>query len=131
MLDILSRQLNSPEVGFVVRDLAYETLGHHPITYGDFVQLKGAMGCFFLVWFFSHLFCPLDGTLGPRETVLTHTADHCCSNSIDYMLYLGKSEGEHLQPIETRVEMFLCEPGEADPCTQLSDHYGVVSLFKM
>ncbi len=112
MLDILSRQLNSPEDGFVVRDLAYETLGHHPVTYGDTVESS-------------------DGPLRPRETVLTHTADHCCSLSIDYMLFLGKIDGEHLQPVETKIEMFMCEPGEADPCTQLSDHYGVASLFKM
>ncbi len=38
MMDILARELNSPSDGFVIRDLALESLGYHPITYGDVAE---------------------------------------------------------------------------------------------
>lgn len=112
MMDILSRVLNSEADGFVIRDLVYEQYSNHPVTYGD-VREQGADG----------------GAPEPMETILTHTADHCCSISIDYALFLGPKETEAIRHVETRIEPFFCDPGEAGPCTQLSDHYGIASTF--
>ena len=109
MMDILTRKLSSEEDGWAVRDLVWEKHNGHPITYGD-VQ-------------------PDDQSL-PRETVLTHTADHCCQISIDYALFVGPRETDApIQPLDTRIEPFECKPPEAGPCTQLSDHYGIVNTF--
>jgi hypothetical protein len=113
MMDILSRELSSAADGFVVRDLAFEALGHHPVTYGDV-----ATG---------------EGPPRPREVLLTHPADHCCKLSIDYALFLGPPADSRasLRHVGTSIEPFFCEANEAGPCTQLSDHYGVTSLFEL
>jgi endonuclease/exonuclease/phosphatase family metal-dependent hydrolase len=130
MMDVLQRELARPEEGvvgrffffffpfffffFLVRDLLYESSGTHPITYGDVIEDENVS--------------PL-----PRETVLTHTADHCCALSIDYALFLGPREtGEVVRHLNTRVEPFVIEEGhKTSPCTQLSDHYGLESKFLM
>ncbi len=113
MMDVLQRELNSAEHGFVVRDLVFESHGTHPITYGD-VRTDTA------------------GLLVPSETVLTHTADYLCQLSIDYVLFVGPPQGAAASTVRhenTKIEPFLCAPGEAEPCTHLSDHLGIVSNF--
>ena len=115
MMDILTRTLSSPEHGFSARDLVFEEFKSHPITYGDVVSSGD------------------DSTLplAPRETVLTHTADHNCSLCIDYALFIGPRDANaSVAPQETKIEPFFC-PDEAGPCTQLSDHYGISSTFKV
>lgn len=114
MMDVLQRELHSPEHGFVVRDLVYESHGAHPITYGDVVR-------------------DAHGRLQPSEIVLTHTADYLSQLSIDYVFLVGPPVGaaaaSTVRHEGTKIEPFRCAPGEAEPCTHLSDHLGIVSTF--
>jgi hypothetical protein len=99
------------------RDLLYDTLGHHPISFADFVFDTNS---------------PTGGT--PRETVLTSKESLGNCESLDYIFYLdrndsGSASGSsdyYLELGPARIEpMFLPNPTPDFPCTQLSDHYGV------
>jgi len=86
--------------------------GTHPNTYADI--------------------CP-DERTKPRETVLTNPADHCTQLAIDYIFWADtvanqKSEGVKREMGSTRVEQFFVS-GHA--FTQLSDHYGVSTVFRV
>jgi len=103
--------------GVWLRDLLKEAYnGMHPITYGDFhEQVEGATI-----------------TRSPKETLLTHTADHCCGLSIDYILYGdATSKGEvALEVASTSIEEFIVDPSVVK-CSQLSDHYGITTTLRV
>lgn len=81
--------------------------------------------------------CPQ--TKQARETKLTHTADLCTQECIDYIFFIdshwnGKQKDkEHRPHLQLRSkstkleEFFVNDPSL--PVTQLSDHYGVTSKF--
>jgi len=95
-----------------VRDLLKEhNNGIHPTTYADV--------------------CPTD-SMKPRETVLTHTADHCTQLAIDYIMLLdtkinNKTGGITVKDNSTRVEEFFVD--EHPKITQMSDHYAVTTTL--
>jgi len=103
-----------------IKDLLKEAYNEHPITYGDYHEV------------------PHDTDEGevvnkPRELHLTHTADHCCGLSIDY-IFMADTEANRAENImdvkETKVEEFFVDPG-AFKFTQLSDHYGVSTTLRV
>jgi len=104
-----------------LRDLLYEDYKHHPITYGDTSRSNSE-----------------SQTILPRETTLTHTADHGSSLSIDYVFYADTTHNEILNGINivqgsTKVEEFFVDGkayGSAE-VTQLSDHYGISTVLKV
>jgi len=100
MMEIFSKKL--PE--FEIKDLLKETYGCHPCTYAD-ITLK-------------------DGKIIPRETVLTHTADYCMEESIDYIFSILQKS--NLTPALSSSKIKITEFFVEDlPVTQLSDHYGI------
>lgn len=81
----------------------------------------------------------------PKEILLTHPADHCCGQSIEYqfnrlsMFTLKKTsyilfadapiESDIVLEVgETTIEEFLVDPSIVK-CSQLSDHYGVATTL--
>lgn len=112
MMDVFLRELNSEVDGYFVRDLLYESTQEHPITYGDVTEQES-------------------GIIIPKETVLTHVPDHCCSLSIDYSFFLGPIGDSNIRHVGSKVEPFECEENEAGPCTHLSDHYGIITNLEI
>jgi len=101
-----------------LRDLLKESYGGvHPITYGDVYENVE------------------DGkvVLTPRETVLTHKADHCCGLSIDYVFYGDTPENRVenvLEVVSAKVEEFNVDPAVVK-CSQLSDHYAIHTKLRV
>lgn len=62
----------------------------------------------------------------PGETVFTMPGDVEGAMRLDYMIYVGASDW--CQSIEARVEEFRVD---AQPFTQLSDHYGLSCVIRM
>jgi len=102
--------------GMWLRDLLKEANdGQHPITYGDFhEQLEGGI--------MKHI---------PKETLLTHIADYCCAQSIDYIFFadVPSTSDMELEVVNTKIEEFLVDP-KIVKCSQLSDHYGSSHRYK-
>ncbi|CAB4389647.1 unnamed protein product [Rhizophagus irregularis] len=95
---------NSKIVG--VKDVLKERYEHHPITFGDVIVAD-------------------DGTVSPKETVLTGKDDLLAQASLDYVLLIGTDQSKKRVTIDiqrTRVEEFFVSDASV---TQLSDHYGV------
>ncbi|KAJ3299862.1 calcium calmodulin-dependent protein kinase type 1G [Borealophlyctis nickersoniae] len=98
-----------------VRDLVYESMGVHPVTFGDVTE---------------------DGK--PRETVLTAVDSLKSCGSIDYVFCLNGAnsnasagDADEVVKVEqkgTRVDKFLVE---GEPFTQLSDHYGISTMLQV
>jgi len=100
------------------RDLLKESYnGVHPITYGDLHEHIEDNKIFYK----------------PKETLLTHVADHCCGLSIDYVFFgdttLNKEE-KVLEVVSAKVEEFLVDPVKVK-CAQLSDHYGITTTLQV
>jgi len=89
---------------FEIKNLLKEIYGYHPCTYAD-VTLK-------------------DGKTIPRETVLTHTADYCTEESIDYIFSIQKKNTKisSVVPQKIKIKEFFVNNL---PVTQLSDHYAL------
>eukprot|EP01112_Ceratiomyxa_fruticulosa_P019689 TRINITY_DN649_c0_g1_i2.p1 TRINITY_DN649_c0_g1~~TRINITY_DN649_c0_g1_i2.p1 ORF type:complete len:472 (-),score=50.47 TRINITY_DN649_c0_g1_i2:52-1467(-) len=110
---------NTKDTG--LRDLLFENHQHHPITYGDTSR--------------SNL---ESQDILPRETTLTHTADHGSSLSIDYIFYADTTQNQLVNGISivegcTKVEEFFVD-GKAygsEDVTQLSDHYGISTVLRI
>jgi len=103
---------HAPHAHLAVDLLKLDHQGSHPTTYADV--------------------CP-DEPTKPRETVLTHTADHCTQLAIDYIFWIDTHENHAVQkirakPCTTRVEEFFVD---GHPFTQLSDHYGVSTVLHL
>jgi len=101
-----------------VKDLLKEFHNSHPITYGDIMHVphESEQGIMVAV---------------PRETILTHKADHCCGLSIDYIMIADTEESERekvMEVVDTHVEPFLVDGHKFG---QLSDHYGVVTTLRV
>jgi len=103
--------------GVWLRDLLKEAHnGAHPITYGDFHEQPEGDSV----------------KRSPKETLLTHTADHCCGLSIDYILF-GETTNQGdaaLEVVSTNIEQFVVDPTVVK-CSQLSDHYGVTTTLRI
>jgi len=104
--------------GTRLRDLLKEEYnGIHPITYGDVHEQVSGDKITYI----------------PRETLLTHTADHCCGLSIDYVFF-GDTESNKsanvLEVVSAKVEEFLVDPAVVK-CSQLSDHYGITTTLRV
>jgi len=104
--------------GTRLRDLLKESHnGVHPITYGDVHER-------------------VDGDkviYSPKETLLTHTADHCCNLSIDYVFFgdTPSNQAENVvEVVSAKVEEFLVDPAVVK-CSQLSDHYGITTTLRV
>jgi len=103
--------------GVWLRDLLKEANnGLHPITYGDFCE-QVESGVVKKI---------------PTETLLTHTADYCCAQSIDYILFadVPTASDVALEVVNTKIEKFLVDPSSVK-CSQLSDHYGVATTLHL
>jgi len=89
---------------FDIKDQLKEQYGFHPCTYADVIEQ--------------------DSKVVPRETVLTHTADHCTEESIDYIISIQKKNitNSSLSIQESKVKEFFVDDL---PVTQLSDHYAL------
>jgi hypothetical protein len=103
----------------LVADALHESVGEHPVTYGDVI------------------FDVASGSRRPRELVLTNTADYCCQLCIDYMIWLApKDIQSSIEPVRlvqgsTRVEPFFIDPTTGPyKFDQLSDHYGISSVLR-
>jgi len=88
-----------------VRDILKENYGHHPITFGDVIVDD-------------------NGTVKPRETVLTGKDDLLSQASLDYILLISSDQPEQepkksvtIDVRRTRVEEFFVKDA---PVTQLS-----------
>ncbi|GBB91934.1 hypothetical protein RclHR1_01940011 [Rhizophagus clarus] len=93
-----------------VKDILKERYGHHPISFGDVIVAD-------------------DGTVIPRETVLTGKDDLFAQVSLDYILLVGADQSKQRVSIDvqkTRIEEFFVNDA---PVTQLSDHYGVTTYL--
>jgi len=104
--------------GTWLRDLLKESYkGVHPITYGDVVELTEGD----------------EVTYVPKETVLTHPADHCCGLSIDYVFFGDTPDNKRenvLEVLSTKVEEFFVDPAVVK-CSQLSDHYAITTTLRV
>jgi len=101
-----------------VKDLLQET--DHPITYGDFEDVE-------------HTHEENKTMSVPRELHLTHTADHCCGLSIDYIFFADTEANKRekiLEVRDTKVEEFFVDP-KIFTFSQLSDHYGVSTTLRI
>lgn len=90
---------NSKIVG--VKDVLKERYEHHPITFGDVIVAD-------------------DGTVSPKETVLTGKDDLLAQASLDYVLLIGTDQSKKRVTIDiqrTRVEEFFVSDASV---TQLS-----------
>eukprot|EP01111_Echinosteliopsis_oligospora_P005361 TRINITY_DN18646_c0_g1_i1.p1 TRINITY_DN18646_c0_g1~~TRINITY_DN18646_c0_g1_i1.p1 ORF type:complete len:414 (-),score=59.72 TRINITY_DN18646_c0_g1_i1:107-1348(-) len=120
--------LNYGEIG--LRDLLAEANnGDHPITYGDIHEIlhedEEANT--------TNPSSPLDKKHKPRETVLTHTADHCCALCIDYILFADSAVNKKdklIQVVNTKVEPFFVDDAKFK-FSQLSDHYAVCTTLRI
>ena len=96
-------------------DLAFESYGYHPTTFGDVIVE--------------------DEVRKPRDISLTNTPEHMSEQSLDYIFQLvpaGSNQEKidfELNPKHCKVNEFFVE-GES-LFTQLSDHYGIECAFKM
>ena len=96
-------------------DLAFESYGYHPTTFGD-VLLE-------------------DEVRKPRDISLTGIPEYMSEQSLDYIFQLipaGSNPDNlnfELNPKHCKVNEFFVE-GET-LFTQLSDHYGIECAFKM
>jgi len=118
MSQALSQTVNAPGVSgetvsdYKFRDLLFDQLGYHPITYGDFLNDK-------------------EGKPTPREVILTAPADYCSAQSLDYIFQLDESNETSNLPCKAKVhsmqveQFFIPEPTDKSPYTQMSDHYGL------
>ncbi|CAG8629103.1 2874_t:CDS:2, partial [Funneliformis mosseae] len=101
------RLYNNPKIVKII-DTLKERYGNHPITFGDVIIAD-------------------DGTISPRETVLTGKDDLLSQASLDYILLIGEQSKQRIWvDIQgTRVEEFFVNNTSNYPFSQLSDHYGV------
>jgi len=101
-----------------LRDLLKESYnGMHPITYGDIYEHIQGEEIIYL----------------PKETILTHIADHCCGLSIDYALFSDtkcNQDENILEVISAKVQEFSADPSVVK-CSQLSDHYGIITSLRV
>ena len=87
-----------------VKDMLKERYKHHPITFGDVIVAD-------------------DGTVNPKETVLTGKDDLLAQASLDYILLIDVEQSKQRVIIDvqrTRVEEFFVNDA---PITQLSGIY--------
>ncbi|KAJ1871216.1 hypothetical protein H4R22_004055 [Coemansia sp. RSA 1290] len=91
-----------------LHDALYERLGYHPVTFGNIVVDK-------------------DGTVRPRETVLTTQQDNMVMHSIDYILWYNPDAEEQKNNVVAQLADVGVTPNftPGQPFTQISDHYGV------
>jgi hypothetical protein len=86
-----------------LKDMAYDTFGYHPVTFGDYKKLS-------------------NGTLIPAETVLTSHNQLLTVQSIDRLLWTGNrgqnSTTMHLSNVT--VEQFFVPKNTSLPFTQIS-----------
>jgi endonuclease/exonuclease/phosphatase family metal-dependent hydrolase len=90
--------------GFETHDTVCETLGRHPVTYGDVEEGE------------------------PADRVLTAETDYGTQQSLDYVFYLRPTEGDAvIAKVESSVEKFKVDR----PYGQLSDHYGIATIIEL
>eukprot|EP01116_Phalansterium_solitarium_P011186 TRINITY_DN26800_c0_g1_i1.p1 TRINITY_DN26800_c0_g1~~TRINITY_DN26800_c0_g1_i1.p1 ORF type:complete len:400 (+),score=26.91 TRINITY_DN26800_c0_g1_i1:47-1246(+) len=96
---LATTSLHGPAIDILKQDYN----GQHPTTYADVD--------------------PVD-PCRPRETVLTHTADHCRQLCIDYMLFMEPhvNNGVRRKSGSTKVLEFFVA---GKPFSQISDHYAL------
>jgi len=91
--------------GFERHDTTFETLGYHPITYGDME----------------------DGVA--TDQVLTVREDFCSQLTLDYVFYMRPAAGDRvIGRVGAVVEKFMV-PGKN--YGQLSDHYGITATIEL
>ncbi|KAJ2711970.1 hypothetical protein H4R19_002994 [Coemansia spiralis] len=89
-----------------LHDTLHERLGYHPVTFGNIIVDK-------------------DGTVHPRDTVLTNKQDNMVMHSIDYVLW--HNPGTSASGIVAALHDVAVAPHftPEQPFSQISDHYGV------
>jgi endonuclease/exonuclease/phosphatase family metal-dependent hydrolase len=104
LVSVLSRQGKDK-----LEDLAFNTLGYHPTTFGD-VDISPK------------------GTKTPKDKCLTNTADHLTEQRLDYIFWLIPQGTDpsllSIHPGECKVIEFFVKDSRYE-FTQLSDHYGL------
>lgn len=122
-----------------IKDMLKETYNDHPITYGDYHEHENEdndkennndnnnnENT-------ENNENKINKVTVPRELHLTHTADHCCGLSIDYIFMADTEENKRekiMEVTETKVEEFFVDPNQFI-FTQLSDHYGVSTTMRI
>ncbi|KAJ2367712.1 hypothetical protein H4S01_002000 [Coemansia sp. RSA 2610] len=91
-----------------LHDTLRERLGYHPVTFGNIVV-------------------DTDGTVRPRETVLTTRQDNMVMHSIDFVLWHNPDADTQKHGVTARITDVGATPNftPGQPFTQISDHYGV------
>jgi endonuclease/exonuclease/phosphatase family metal-dependent hydrolase len=102
MMEILSFDDNSEHVQW--KDIVYEKLGHHPITFADTIVDNG-----------KHV---------PKDYVLTNKATLGQRLRLDYIFLYQRNED--ISVLETKVEPYFVNKQEFG---QLSDHYAVTATL--
>lgn len=102
--------INNAEM--IVLDVMAESLGEHPITYGDVTDFV---------------------TKSPKETVLTAIDGLASCGSIDYIFSLIPLRDYESGLYEVNKKLTKVEPFfvNGEPFTQLSDHYGISATFSL
>ncbi|KAI9027494.1 Endonuclease/exonuclease/phosphatase [Phycomyces nitens] len=112
-----ARLYEDPEWVLKMEDIVYKAHQHHPVTFGDVIEI--------------------DGELVPAETVLTDSSEMMTMESIDRMLWAGR--GGMFDVKTVALEKFLISENkalgddekEAIQFTQISDHYGLSCVLEL
>lgn len=100
---------------YIVVDHIKDKYGFHPPTVGDVIENE-------------------DGTIIPKEVILTHPNDQLRTKRLDYIFSLKRKNEvpnqnwKYLQD-SSLVEPFFVDQEDDERITQLSDHYGVSAQF--
>ncbi|KAJ1852402.1 hypothetical protein GGH12_002705 [Coemansia sp. RSA 1822] len=91
-----------------LHDTLRERLGYHPVTFGN-------------------IMVDSDGTVRPRETVLTTHQDNMVMHSIDYVMWHNPDADSQKHRIVAKIVDVGVTPNftPGQQFTQISDHYGV------
>ncbi|KAJ1970607.1 hypothetical protein H4R35_005767 [Dimargaris xerosporica] len=115
------------EVPLPFRDLVYDKLGYHPVTFGD-IEFND------------------QGSFQPKDLILTGLAEHASCQRLDYVLWVdplpvppaAKAATTTSQPRYTVepteaavVPLHTYEFGTSAVFTQISDHYGVATTLQL
>ncbi|KAL0093574.1 Endonuclease/exonuclease/phosphatase [Phycomyces blakesleeanus] len=112
------RLYEDPEWSLQLEDIVYKTHKHHPVTFGDVIEV--------------------DGEFVPAETVLTDASEMMTMESIDRMLWASRGS-DRFEVKSVVLEKFLIRENkalgddekEAIPFTQISDHYGLSCVLEI
>jgi endonuclease/exonuclease/phosphatase family metal-dependent hydrolase len=107
LMDLLNFEIDHEKVEW--RDLIYEQMGYHPVTFADTVQ------------------DPETGETKPRDIVLTNKVILGQRLYLDYIFYYNKNS-QKVSVLNTQVEPFFVD---GHPFGQLSDHYGVSTMLSI